>query len=93
MSEEPMFPKNNLSDLLSTHIDFYLKTHSAFPSKCGLYSLLIKEVERSLFETVFLFTHKNQSKSSEILGINRNTFRTKLKDLGLIDKKTKKKQR
>ena len=89
MSGESLVPKSNLSHLLSEHIDIYLKTHSSHPSKCGLYSLLIKEVERSLFETVFLFTHKNQTKSAEILGINRNTFRTKLKDLGVIDKKIK----
>lgn len=89
MSKDPVLPTNNLSQLLSEHIDTYLKTHSLVPSKCGLYSLLIKEVERSLFKTVFLFTQENQTKSAEILGINRNTFRTKLKELGLIDKKTK----
>jgi len=49
----------------------------------GLYQLLIKEVERPLLEMVLRHTRGNQTKASEMLGINRGTLRKKLRDHGL----------
>ena len=48
-----------------------------------LYQLLLSEVERPLFETVLNHAGGNQSRSAEILGINRGTLRKKLKQYGL----------
>ncbi|MCK5639506.1 MAG: DNA-binding transcriptional regulator Fis [Gammaproteobacteria bacterium] len=50
-----------------------------------LYQLLLSEVERPLFETVLDHAGGNQSRSAEILGINRGTLRKKLKLYGLDD--------
>jgi len=49
-----------------------------------LYSLVLKEVEATLLETTLVFTNKNQSKASEMLGLNRGTLRKKLKEYGLL---------
>lgn len=44
-----------------------------------VYQLVLNEVEPPLLDAVMEFTNNNQSKASRILGINRTTFRTKLK--------------
>lgn len=48
-----------------------------------VYRLLLESVERPLLERVMRFTDHNQLEAARILGINRNTLRTKLKKLGL----------
>ena len=44
-----------------------------------LYQTLLAEVEPPLIEEVLRFTHGNQSRTAKILGITRNTLRTKLR--------------
>lgn len=44
----------------------------------SLYQTLLSEVEPPLIEEVLRFTHGNQSQTARILGITRNTLRTKL---------------
>jgi len=53
-----------------------------------LYDKVLARVERPLFDLVLAHTGGNQLKAAEILGLNRNTLRKKLSDLGL-QKKTK----
>ncbi len=48
-----------------------------------LYSMVISEVERPLLEVVMRHAESNQCRAAEILGINRNTLRKKLKLHGL----------
>ena len=45
-----------------------------------MYEMIIKVVERPLFEVVMREAEGNQSKAAEWLGINRNTLRRKLVD-------------
>ena len=44
----------------------------------SLYQTLLSEVEPPLIEEVLRYTHGNQSQTARILGITRNTLRTKL---------------
>ena len=44
----------------------------------GLYQTLLAEVEPPLIEEVLRYTRGNQSRTAKILGITRNTLRTKL---------------
>ena len=53
-----------------------------------LYDKVVARVERPLFDLVLAHTGGNQLKAAEILGLNRNTLRKKLADLGV--QKTKK---
>lgn len=62
--------------------DYLHKLDGEIP--CDLHKLVMKEVEEPMFETVMQFTRGNQTRASEILGINRSTLRKKLKqyDIG-----------
>ncbi len=44
----------------------------------SLYRTLMAEVEPPLIEEVLRYTHGNQSQTAKILGMTRNTLRTKL---------------
>ncbi len=46
---------------------------------CDVYALVLGEVEPAILETVLDYTGGNQTRASEILGINRSTLRKKLK--------------
>lgn len=48
-----------------------------------VYDMVITEVEKPLLEIVMRHTKSNQCKAAEILGINRNTLRKKLKQYKL----------
>ena len=50
----------------------------------NLYNLVIKEVEAPLMKKIMEYTKNNQTQASKILGINRTTLRTKLKEYKLI---------
>jgi two-component system nitrogen regulation response regulator GlnG len=52
-----------------------------------LYDKVLERVERPLFDLVLAHTGGNQLKAAEILGLNRNTLRKKLADLGLRTKR------
>ena len=49
-----------------------------------IYNMVLKEVEQPLLEIVMKECNDNQSKASKILGINRGTLRTKLKEYKLL---------
>ena len=48
-----------------------------------VYKKVLSCMEKPLFEWILKKTDGNQIKASKILGINRNTFRTKVKKLGI----------
>ncbi|MBY0475022.1 MAG: Fis family transcriptional regulator [Nitrosomonas sp.] len=45
----------------------------------NIYSMVIQSVEKPLIEVAIQHTHGNQTQASELLGINRNTLRQKMK--------------
>lgn len=49
----------------------------------NLYNMVIPEVEKSLIMMVLKETRGNQFKAAKLLGINRNTLRSKIKKLGI----------
>ncbi len=54
-----------------------------------LYEKVVQRVERPLFDLVLAHTGGNQLKAAEILGLNRNTLRKKLAELGIGKAKRK----
>ena len=49
----------------------------------NLYQTVMQSVERPLIEYVLDHTGGNQVKAANLLGINRNTLRTKINKLGI----------
>ncbi len=49
----------------------------------GLYHVLLAEFERPLIATALEATRGNQVAAARLLGINRNTLRKKISDLGI----------
>jgi Fis family transcriptional regulator len=50
----------------------------------GLYELVMNEVEPPLLSAAMQYTHQNQTRTAEILGVNRGTLRKKLKQYNLL---------
>lgn len=49
-----------------------------------VYEMVLTEVEAPLLEVVMKHTRHNQTKASNVLGLNRGTLRKKLKQYGLL---------
>lgn len=49
-----------------------------------LYELVMNEVEPPLLAAVMNYTRQNQSRTAEMLGLNRGTLRKKLKQYNLL---------
>lgn len=49
----------------------------------GVYDMVINCVERPLIEAILLRVEGNQTHAAEMLGINRNTLRKKMKTHGI----------
>ncbi|MDH4235377.1 MAG: Fis family transcriptional regulator [Gallionella sp.] len=50
---------------------------------CGMYDMVINCVEKPLLEMVLEHVEGNQTRASELLGINRNTLRKKMQQHGI----------
>ena len=49
----------------------------------GIYDMVITNVERSLLATIMQRAGGNQSQAADMLGMNRNTLRSKLSNYGI----------
>ncbi len=73
------YPDNGVSTLTDKVIEL---EKSLYNEKKGvLYKAVLEKVERPMIEYVLDQTDGNQLKASRILGINRNTMRSKIKKL------------
>ena len=71
-----------LHEQVADSLDQYLGQLNGH-SPCDLYQLVMDQVEAPLLNAVMEHTGGNQSRASEILGINRGTLRKKLKAHGI----------
>ena len=49
----------------------------------NMYDLVLRQVEKPLFEAILEHTKGNQSRAAELLGLNRGTLRKKLSSYNL----------
>jgi Fis family transcriptional regulator len=52
---------------------------------CGLFDLVMAEVERPMLASVMHYVGGNQSRAAEVLGLSRGTLRKKLLQYGLLE--------
>lgn len=50
----------------------------------NVYQMVMSEVEAPMLEVIMRHTRDNQTRASQILGLNRGTLRKKLKQYGLL---------
>ena len=82
-AESAASTSGGLSDAVDTHIRTYFNAHDGALPAAGLYNSVLREVERPLIMQTLQVTRGNQVKASEVLGLNRNTLRKKIRELGI----------
>ncbi|EJF90299.1 nitrogen regulation protein NR(I) [Bartonella tamiae] len=75
--------KKTLSQAVEDRIVEYFQSFQGDILPSGLYQSILEEVEYPLIRACLKATNGNQIKAAEILGLNRNTLRKKVRDLGL----------
>ncbi|MEH6826046.1 MAG: DNA-binding transcriptional regulator Fis [Motiliproteus sp.] len=81
-ANEQIQPKR-LRQSVAEAVDHYFKQLDGQPAS-NVYDLVLSEIEAPLLEAVMLYTRDNQTRASEVLGLNRGTLRKKLKQYGLL---------
>ncbi|WP_298610589.1 helix-turn-helix domain-containing protein [uncultured Thiothrix sp.] len=74
---------SSLSETVSRTLQEYLDTLGDHEAS-NIYRLVVDEVERPMLEIMMRYTHGNQSRAAQCMGINRATLRTKLKRHNLL---------
>jgi two-component system nitrogen regulation response regulator GlnG len=72
-----------LSSLIERHLAGYFADQPDGVPPAGLYDRVLEEMERPLIQLTLSATRGNQVRAAEILGLNRNTLRKKIQDLGV----------
>jgi two-component system nitrogen regulation response regulator GlnG len=75
--------RESLSDAVDRHIREYFAAHQDRLPPAGLYDRILHEIERPLLSLTLSATRGNQVKAAELLGLNRNTLRKKIRELDI----------
>ncbi|MHA1547387.1 MAG: nitrogen regulation protein NR(I) [Alphaproteobacteria bacterium] len=70
-----------LSRSVEIYLERYLESFAGALPPPGLYHRILREVEQPLISAALSSTKGNQIKAAELLGVNRNTLRKKIKEL------------
>jgi two-component system nitrogen regulation response regulator GlnG len=72
-----------LSTLVERNLASYFAGQPGGVPPVGLYDRVLADIERPLFQLTLAATKGNQMRAAEVLGLNRNTLRKRLHDLGI----------
>jgi two-component system nitrogen regulation response regulator GlnG len=73
-----------LSDAVERHLSEYFSGFRDTLPPPGLYHRILREIEGPLIGAALAATRGNQIRAAELLGVNRNTLRKKVRDLELM---------
>jgi len=73
----------DLSQIVERYVAEYFADGDETKNSGELYQRLLREVEYPMIASTLAATGGNQIKASEILGLNRNTLRKKIRDLDI----------
>ena len=74
--------ENELSSTVRKVMKQYFKDLDG-ERRTGIYEMVVAAVEKPMLEVVMFQAHGNQTRAAQLLGVNRNTLRKKLKQHGL----------
>ncbi len=72
-----------LSGAAERHLRDYFAAHKGSLPPSGLYDRVLREIERPLIQLTLGATRGNQLKAAQLLGLNRNTLRKKIRELDI----------
>jgi two-component system, NtrC family, nitrogen regulation response regulator GlnG len=75
---------DNLSGFMEHYLTQYFSSMGGGLPPEGLYERVLAEIEPPLLRASLLATNGNQLRAADLLGINRNTLRSKLKERNII---------
>ncbi len=82
VEEEPPTDRGEgLAGAVERHLTDYFAAHRDGLPSAGLYDRVIREVERPLIVQSLKATRGNQIRAAQLLGLNRNTLRKKIREL------------
>ena len=82
-----LVPTTTLGQAVEQHLKQYFVQFGGGLPPAGLYDRIVAEVERPLLIATLQAVRGNQLRAADLLGINRNTLRKKLSDLGIEAKR------
>ena len=74
---------DGLGHSVERHLRAYFSAHGEALPAPGLFDRVLREVERPLITLTLEATRGNQIRAAEILGLNRNTLRKKIRELSI----------
>jgi len=74
---------DSLGGAVESYLEEYFSTHGSDLPPPGLYGRILKEIERPLIAISLAATRGNQVKTADLLGLNRNTLRKKIRELNI----------
>ena len=74
---------NEIADCVRRTLNRYFRDLEG-ETPCAIYTMVLKNVEQSMLETVMRHAEGNQTVAAGMLGINRNTLRRKLDEYELL---------
>ena len=81
-SEEPR-AEESLSAAVERHLNAYFAEFENGLPPAGLYHRILREIEYPLLTAALAATRGNQIRAADLLGVNRNTLRKKIRDLDI----------
>jgi two-component system, NtrC family, nitrogen regulation response regulator GlnG len=82
VGDEPV-TEDNLSTAVERYLSRYFAGFDADLPPPGLYHRILREVEYPLLSAALAATRGNQIRAADLLGVNRNTLRKKIRDLDI----------
>jgi two-component system, NtrC family, nitrogen regulation response regulator GlnG len=73
----------DLSEMVERYLGGYFAEYGPDLPPAGIYDRIIRDVERPLLSAALAATRGNQIKAAELLGLNRNTLRSRIKELDI----------
>ncbi len=75
--------EGGLGHSVERHLRTYFNAHGENLPTSGLFDRVIREVEKPLITLTLEATRGNQIRAAEVLGLNRNTLRKKIRELSI----------
>jgi len=72
-----------LAQSVERHLKSYFAAHGDSLPASGLYDRILHEIERPLLQLTLDATRGNQVRAADVLGLNRNTLRKKIRELDI----------